>query len=86
MEQSEHRPHTCTKFVSDKGMVRGIPDSSSNIKDHRSQIMGTNTIIMKGLKHCESYPGVTQRHKVNKYCWKNRTGRLAGRRAAMIFC
>ena len=34
------------------------------------------------MKYCENYQNVTQRHKVNKYCWKNGTNRLAQYRIA----
>ena len=37
---------------------------------------------MKSLKYCENYQNVTQRHEVNKCCWKNGTDIRAGCRVA----
>ena len=50
---------------------------SSNIKDHWSQIIITNTVI-KSLKYCEYYQTVMQRYEVSKLLEKWGTYRLDG--------
>ena len=37
---------------------------------------------MKSLKYCENYENVTQKHEVNKCCWKNGANRLTPNRIA----
>ena len=39
-------------------------------------------LVVEGLKYCEKYQKVTQRHEVSKCCWKNGTSRLALLRVA----
>ena len=49
---------------------------NSNIKDHLSQVIITNTKI-KNSKYYENYQHATQRHEGSKFYWKNGTHRLA---------
>ena len=44
--------------------------------------MSCNLFAVEGLKYCENYQNVTQRHEVNKCCWKNGANRLAQCRVA----
>ena len=39
-------------------------------------------LLVEGLKYCENYQNVTQRHEVSKYCWKNGASGLARHRVA----
>ena len=37
----------------------------------------TIILLVEGLKYCENYQNVTQRHKMNQRCWKTGTDGLA---------
>ena len=47
-----------------------------NIRNHWSHIAVKISPWWKSLRHCRSLQHVTQRHKVNKRCWKSGAGRL----------
>lgn len=49
----------------------------NNTKDHQSQIIVANMIIMEKFKYYNNYQNGTQRHEVSKCGWKNGTNTLA---------
>ena len=51
-----------------------VPYGQKNKKHNRSNsITNSIKILKKSLKYWENYQNFTQRHKVNKRCWKNGT-------------
>lgn len=52
------------------------PNNFNSNSKGQSLITITNVIIMKKSEISQDYQNVTQRHGLNKCCWKNSTNRL----------
>ena len=71
MEQSEHTSYLLIKLTILYGHQFVAPKNNHNssIKDHRSWITITNTVIIgQSLKYCKNYQNVIQKHDVSKCC------------------